>query len=151
MPTTGNVIETAPPELNDAIELFNFEANAGLSPILANACNDAPGSFSLFIKVLAAPVKLPVLIEEVTCDIAPVIFPAPGIRFTAPLALSIIFDTYNKVRNESSLEIANDAIMDEYNAHGFLLNCMSDLIGALIELSGDQGESIINEVKLILI
>jgi hypothetical protein len=64
--------------------------------------------------------------------------------------LSIIFDTYNKFRNDSSLEIANDAILDEYNAHGFLLTCMSDLIGALIELSGDQGESVINEVKLIL-
>ena len=45
-PTSGNVIGTAPPELNDAIEEFNFEANAGLSPMLANACNDAPGAFN---------------------------------------------------------------------------------------------------------
>ena len=70
-------------------QLDRYGRNAGITFEYSNA----PGSFSLFIKVLAAPVKLPVLIEEVTCVIAPVILLAPGIEFIAPLALSIIFDT----------------------------------------------------------
>ena len=64
--------------------------------------------------------------------------------------LSKIFDIYNKIRDEDSLEIADNAILDEANAHAFLLNCMSDLIGALMDLAGDQGESLINEINSIL-
>lgn len=61
-----------------------------------------------------------------------------------------MFDTYNRIRDEASLEIANEAFLDESNAKQFLLNCQSDLINALMDLADDQGESVINDVNELL-
>jgi len=58
--------------------------------------------------------------------------------------------TYERVRDVEALEISNNAILDEENARQFMLNCMADLIGELIELAGDKSELIIEEAKLLL-
>jgi hypothetical protein len=58
--------------------------------------------------------------------------------------------TYERVRDVEALEISNNAILDEENARQFMLNCMADLIGELIELSGDKSEFVIEEAKSLL-
>jgi hypothetical protein len=58
--------------------------------------------------------------------------------------------TYERVRDVEALEISNNAILDEENARQFMLNCMADLIGELIELSGDKSELVIEEAKSLL-
>ena len=58
--------------------------------------------------------------------------------------------TYERVRDVEALEISNNAILDEENARQFMLNCMADLIGELIELNGDKSELVIDEAKSLL-
>ena len=57
---------------------------------------------------------------------------------------------YIKVRDVNSLEVANNAILLESDARDFMLNCMSKLVDALIELNGDESDNIINEAEEIL-
>lgn len=64
--------------------------------------------------------------------------------------LAKILKAYIKVRDVDSLEIANNAILLESDARDFMLSCMSDLIGSLIELNGDKSDNIISEAELIL-
>ena len=58
--------------------------------------------------------------------------------------------TYEHVRDVEALEISNSAILEEENARQFMLNCMADLIGELIELSGDKSEIVIHEANSLL-
>ena len=64
--------------------------------------------------------------------------------------LQKIYETYNKIKNPLSLERANNAILDESDAHTFLLNSMSALLDEIIDLVGDQGESITKEIDELL-
>jgi hypothetical protein len=61
-----------------------------------------------------------------------------------------MYETYNKVRDDESLQIANDAILAESEAMQFMNAEMSKLLDALIEKSGDQGESVIYEISELL-
>jgi len=61
-----------------------------------------------------------------------------------------MYETYNRIRDDESLEIANDAILEESNAMHFMIFEMSKLLDTLIERSGDQGESVINEISQLL-
>jgi hypothetical protein len=61
------------------------------------------------------------------------------------------YQTYNKITSNSLLESANDAILNEFNAHDFLLNSMSKLLDEILDLVGDNGESVRNEVESILL
>jgi len=64
--------------------------------------------------------------------------------------LQKIYETYTKIKNPLSLERANNAILDESDAHTFLLNSMSALLDEIIDLVGDQGESITKEIDELL-
>jgi hypothetical protein len=64
--------------------------------------------------------------------------------------LEKVLKAYIKVRDVDSLEIANKTILLESDARDFMLSCMSDLIGALIELNGDTSDNIINDAESIL-
>ena len=64
--------------------------------------------------------------------------------------LEKVLKAYIKVRDVESLEIANNTILLESDARDFMLSCMSDLIGSLIELNGDKSDNIINEAEAIL-
>jgi hypothetical protein len=61
------------------------------------------------------------------------------------------YQNYNKITKKSFLDSANDAILDEFNAHDFLLNNMSKLLDEILDLVGDNGESVRKEVESILI
>jgi hypothetical protein len=61
------------------------------------------------------------------------------------------YQNYNKITRNSFLESANDAILNEFNAHDFLLNNMSKLLDEILDLVGDHGESVRNEVESILL
>ena len=61
------------------------------------------------------------------------------------------FQNYNKITKKSFLDSANDAILNEFNAHDFLLNSMSKLLDEILDLVGDHGESVRNEVESILL
>jgi len=64
--------------------------------------------------------------------------------------LEKVLKAYIKVIDVESLEIANNTILLESDARDFMLSCMSDLIGSLIELNGDESDNIINDAELIL-
>ena len=64
--------------------------------------------------------------------------------------LEKVLKAYIKVRDVNSLEVANNAILLESDARDFMLNCMSKLVDALIELNGDESDNIINEAEEIL-
>ena len=64
--------------------------------------------------------------------------------------LEKVLKAYIKVRDVKSLEIANETILLENDARDFMLSCMSDLIGALIELNGVKSDNIINEAETLL-
>jgi hypothetical protein len=61
-----------------------------------------------------------------------------------------MYETYNRIRDDESLQIANDAIIAESDAMQFMNAEMSKLLDVLIERSGDQGESVINEISQLL-
>ena len=64
--------------------------------------------------------------------------------------LDKVFKAYIKVIDVEALEITNNAILAESDAREFMLACMSDLIGALSDLNGDQSDNIIKEAQSIL-
>ena len=57
---------------------------------------------------------------------------------------------YNNKRDVEALEIANNAMLAENEARGFMLDCMADLISELMELSDDKSDSLINEAESIV-
>jgi hypothetical protein len=61
------------------------------------------------------------------------------------------YQNYNKITNNSFLDSANEAILDEFNAHEFVINGMSKLLDEILDLVGDNGESVRNEVESILL
>ena len=60
------------------------------------------------------------------------------------------YQNYNKITSNSFLESANNAILDEFNSHEFVINGMSKLLDEILDLVGDNGESVRNEVESIL-
>jgi transcription termination factor NusB len=64
--------------------------------------------------------------------------------------LDKVLKAYIKVRDVEALEITNNAILAESDAREFMLACMSDLIGSLIELNGDRSDDIIIEAESII-
>jgi len=64
--------------------------------------------------------------------------------------LANILEIYNNKRDIEALEIANNAMLAENEARGFMLDCMADLIGELMELSDDKSDQLIDEAESIL-
>jgi hypothetical protein len=60
--------------------------------------------------------------------------------------LKEIYNSYKNLKNQNILNNANEAILNESYARDLLLNCQSDLIGALLELNEHQDDSVINEI-----
>jgi hypothetical protein len=64
--------------------------------------------------------------------------------------LANTLEIYNNKRDVEGLEIANNAMLAENEARGFMLDCMADLIGELMALSDDKSDSLINEAESIV-
>jgi hypothetical protein len=64
--------------------------------------------------------------------------------------LANTLEIYNNKRDVEGLEIANNAMLAENEARGFMLDCMADLIGELMALSDDKSDSLINEAESLL-
>jgi len=64
--------------------------------------------------------------------------------------LEDMLKTYNRVRDVESFQIAEEKALIEAEAKDFLLNCQSELIGAMIELNGDKSDNLIEEANKLL-
>jgi hypothetical protein len=64
--------------------------------------------------------------------------------------LSDMLSTYNRVRDVESFQIAEEKALIEAEAKDFLLNCQSELIGAMMDLNGDKSDELIEEANLLL-
>jgi hypothetical protein len=64
--------------------------------------------------------------------------------------LEDMLKTYNRVRDIKSFQIAEDKALIEAEAKDFLLNCQSELIGAMMELNGYKSDELIEEAKKLI-
>jgi hypothetical protein len=66
------------------------------------------------------------------------------------LKLIKLTNVYIKYKDHNYLKNADIAVLEEDNARSEYMNCMHDLLEAILDMVGDQGDSVISEVKSII-